>query len=67
MIIHTTCMERAVELARSGTVADVAELGRKLNAEGYDANPIYGRGLSVQLRHIMRAGRLRRSASGAHP
>ena len=55
MDVRKTCMERAFDLAGSGTFRDVVELKRKLNAEGYEGNQIYGRGLSVQLRTIMRA------------
>ena len=55
-------LERAIELARSGTVNTVQHLRRTLANEGYSLNQIDGRALKKQLAHLMaEASRLNRA------
>ena len=46
---NTTALERAFELARSGTYSSVSEIKAKLNFEGYYGDQITGRQLAKQL------------------
>ncbi len=50
-----TALERAFELARSGTYENLTALRRKLEAEGYSRRLIEGRTLTRQLNDICRA------------
>jgi len=54
-----TVMERAYELARSGTCASVSEIRAKLSGEGYYdvAAQIYGPSLTSDLRKLCNAAR----------
>lgn len=50
---NKTALERAFELARSGTVKSVPELRAKISREGYVAGQIEGATLSRQLRNLI--------------
>jgi hypothetical protein len=52
-----TALERAFQLARSGTVAGLTEIVSSLNREGYSANQIEGRLLKRQLADLIKAAR----------
>ena len=52
-----TALERAFQLARSGTVAGLTEIVSKLNREGYASNQIEGRLLKRQLADLIKAAR----------
>jgi hypothetical protein len=60
-----TAMERAFQLARSGTVAGVAEIATSLNREGYHANQIEGPALKRQLADLIKAARKTSDASAS--
>ena len=48
-----TSLERAFELARSGSCATIEEIKQKLKAELYDQHMIEGRSLRSQLRALI--------------
>jgi hypothetical protein len=48
-------LERAFQLARSGSVWDVAEIKRALEREGYNPREIEGKAITGQLRELIRA------------
>ena len=50
-----TTIERAFELAASGSIDSISALKKKLNAEGFTADQIMGRELSRQLTKIILA------------
>ncbi len=50
---NKTALERAFELAKSGTVSSVGQLKDKIRAEGYDPDQINGSELYRQLRGII--------------
>lgn len=50
-----TAMERAFEIARSGTATNVSDVKRTLKAEGYASEQISGRVLSRQLADLIKA------------
>jgi hypothetical protein len=50
---HKTALERAFELAESGTLASVAEIRRALKAEGYFDVQLNGPSLLSQLRSLI--------------
>ena len=52
-------VERAFQIAHSGTVSSVDEIRRALNREGYQANELQGSALYRQLRAVIRAERQR--------
>jgi hypothetical protein len=52
-----TAVERAFQLARSGSVAGLAEITTSLNREGYYANQIEGPVLKRQLANLIKAAR----------
>ena len=54
---HTSILERAFELARSGQYASVVEVRRALRAEGYSDQLLVGPVLLRQLRDLIAAGR----------
>ena len=54
---HTTSLERAFELAKSGQCLTVVHIRTKLKAEGYDFRQLEGRALSKQLVEIMQKAR----------
>jgi hypothetical protein len=61
-----TSLERAFELARSGTCADLNQVRRRLRAEGYAGQVIEGPSLMRQIRELCRFANLTR-ASGVQP
>ena len=63
MQANTTAIERAFELAKSGQCVSVAEIKRRLHAEGYFADQIEGRALSEQLKAAIDAARKAKSES----
>jgi len=52
-----TALERAFQLAKSGRVAKVSEIGLTLRREGYQADQIEGRLLRRQLGDLIKAAR----------
>jgi hypothetical protein len=55
---HTvTALERAFQLAKSGTCDSVADLKKRLRTEGYSITQITGRVLSKQLDALIKAAR----------
>jgi hypothetical protein len=58
---NKTALERAFELARSGTVLSVGELRAKIKREGYSAEQIEGKALGRQLRGLIAASSIGRS------
>jgi hypothetical protein len=52
-----TALERAFQLARSGSVAGLTEIVSSLNREGYAASQIEGRLLKRQLADLIKAAR----------
>lgn len=57
MKLNTTAMERAFELAKTGTYASCSEIKLVLTREGYGAEQIQGPALLRQLRSIIAASR----------
>jgi hypothetical protein len=56
-----SALERAFQLARSGRVANVEDIKKRLKREGYDVSSAYdGRSLRSQLRHLIKAARFER-------
>jgi len=55
---HTvTAIERAFELAKSGSYASVTAIKKQLKAEGHSLDQIIGRVLSRQLDALIKAAR----------
>jgi hypothetical protein len=54
-----TCIERAFELANSGSCAGVQDIRKQLRAEGYAETQLYGSALSRQLRDLCLAANKR--------
>jgi hypothetical protein len=52
---NTTSLERAFQLAKSGLCGSVELIRQKLDTEGYSADQITGKGLTKQLRTIIRS------------
>jgi hypothetical protein len=52
-----TALERAFQLARSGSVAGLTEIISTLNREGYSGSQIEGRLLKRQLADLIKAAR----------
>jgi hypothetical protein len=50
-----TNLERAFDLARSGTCSSIERIRQRLKAEGYDHNMVVGRSLKAQLRALIAA------------
>jgi hypothetical protein len=59
MVSKPTTVERAFELARSGTCKSVEEIRKTLRAEGFEAPESYLRGRSIgdQLRALIKEAR----------
>jgi len=51
---NTTQLERAFQLAKSGDCRSVEDLKKRLKAEGYQTNQIFGRVLSRQLHALIK-------------
>jgi hypothetical protein len=54
-----TALERAFDLAKSGSCASVADIKRRLKAEGYSIDQITGNALARQLDALVKAARSR--------
>ena len=54
---HLSPLERAFELARSGSCASMTEIRRKLRSEGYSVVQVTGKTLSKQMRELISAAR----------
>lgn len=54
MQANVNTIERAFELARTGEFQSVEKIKKRLRGEGYSADLIVGRCLSLQLRTLMR-------------
>jgi hypothetical protein len=52
-----SAIERAFQLARSGSVGNVADIKKTLDREGYGAREIEGKVLHDQLRALIKAAR----------
>lgn len=50
---NRTSLERAFELAKSGSCGSMEELKRLLRSEGYSSDQVVGRSLTAQLRVLM--------------
>jgi arginine repressor len=50
---HKTSLERAFEIASSGSVSSKSELCKQLKAEGYSVAQIQGPSLNAQLRELI--------------
>jgi hypothetical protein len=50
---NKTALERAFELAKSGTVKSVGELRTRVSREGYMASQVEGAALGRQLRNLI--------------
>jgi len=55
-----TTLERAFELARSGTSPDITQLRAKLKQEGYPVEQIDGQSLLKQLRQVIAESKVTR-------
>ena len=53
MILHVTTIERAFQLARSGSYENAEAIRRQLSREGYDARHIEGRFIIKQLHELI--------------
>jgi hypothetical protein len=64
MEIKVTALERAFQLARSGRMATVEDIRKRLKQEGYDERVVLdgGRSLTAQLRGLIKTAR-----AGAQP
>jgi hypothetical protein len=60
MHAHTTAIERAFELARSGRFGSVQGIRIRLKQEGYNPDQIEGPMLVDQIRSLMQPGRTAR-------
>jgi hypothetical protein len=57
MQVDTAALERAFELAKSGTCANVSEIKSRLKAECYSESSIAGWKLSRQLKALIASAR----------
>lgn len=57
MEIYKTSLERAFELAKSGTCADLTAIVKKLKSEGYASNHVNGPVLKKQLKELITASK----------
>ena len=69
MLGRPTILERAFQLARSGTCGYIHDIRRQLASEGYlhVNTQLYGRSLAVQLRKICMETQAQRAAEAASP
>jgi hypothetical protein len=51
---YLEALERAFQIARSGSVASVVEVKKALKSEGFDTRALEGRSLTRQLTQIIR-------------
>lgn len=54
---NKTVLERAFDIASSGSAGSMDDVRRQLKAEGYDQSQLQGRTLTTQLRDLMRKAR----------
>ncbi len=54
MDVRKSALERAFELARSGTCANLAALKTRLDREGYASGQVYGPALAKQLNALIK-------------
>jgi hypothetical protein len=59
---NTTQLERAFQLAKSGDCRSVEDLKKRLEAEGYQTNQVFGRVLSRQLHALIKKARTKNRA-----
>lgn len=64
---YTTALERAFALAREGKCNNVADIVRKLNAEGYSGSQVEGAMLRKQLSTLIKAARFANGETQAEP
>lgn len=57
---NATALERAFELAESGSHPTVSSIRARVSREGYDGRQVEGRALSKQLAELSAPGRLHR-------
>lgn len=55
---NKSAMERAFEIARTGSSRSLSEIRVQLNAEGYDTRSLEGPALSKQIREIAKKARI---------
>jgi hypothetical protein len=53
MVDRPTALERAFQLAKSGSCASIDDIKRQLKAEGFSLEQLTGSALSKQLRDLM--------------
>jgi hypothetical protein len=58
MEANKSSLERAFDLARSGTCLTIADIGRGLKSEGYSVADLEGRSLRRQLKELIRKSAL---------
>lgn len=63
MTFKQTAIERAFEIAKSGSVGSVSTIRSQLKAEGYDPNAFQGKTVSAQLRAVIQKARKERSSA----
>ena len=61
-----TALERAFQLARSGKMATIEDIKKRLKQEGYDERVVTdgGRSLTTQLRGLIRTGAIDAQLAG---
>jgi hypothetical protein len=61
-----TALERAFQLARSGKMATIEDIKKRLKQEGYDERVVTdgGRSLTMQLRGLIRTGAIDAQLAG---
>ena len=57
MKLGVSAITRALQLARSGSVRDVAEIKRAMARSGYNPREIEGKAITGQLRELIKAAR----------
>ena len=54
MDVRKTVLERAFDLARSGTCKDLSAIRKRLDYEGYASGQVYGPALAKQLNALIK-------------
>jgi hypothetical protein len=52
---NTTALERAFQLAKSGRCISIEDIRQQLKSEGYPTEHITGKGLTRQLKELIRS------------
>jgi hypothetical protein len=52
---NTTALERAFQLAKSGRCISIEDIRQQLKSEGYSAEHVTGKGLTRQLKELIRS------------